>query len=72
MVCAACVCVPLGVTGVQLDLLQGAQAHRGYLFPQSCSTIGEAEIDHLRVPALNTLTPVVSLAQAVLQAHQVM
>ena len=67
-------CVPLGITGIQLDCvfgcnfnLQGAQAHRGYL-----CTMVEAEIDHLRVPALNTLTPVVSLAQAVLQAHQVM
>ena len=30
---------------------QGAQAHRGYLCQRSCSTMGDAEIDHLRVPA---------------------
>ena len=31
--------------------LQGAQAHCGYLCQRSYSTMGEAEIDHLRVPA---------------------
>ena len=31
--------------------MQGAQAHRGYLCQRSCSTMGGAEIDHLRVPA---------------------
>ena len=33
---------------------QGAQAHRGYLCQRSCSTMGDAEIDHLRVPATNS------------------
>ena len=31
---------------------QGAQAHCGYLCQRSYSTMGEAEIDHLRVPAI--------------------
>ena len=33
--------------------LQGAQAHCGYLCQRSYSTMGEAEIDHLRVPAIS-------------------
>ena len=32
--------------------MQGAQAHCGYLCQRSYSTMGEADIDHLRVPAL--------------------
>ena len=31
--------------------MQGAQAHCGYLCQRSYSTMGEAEIDHLHVPA---------------------
>ena len=34
------------------NLEQGAQAHCGYLCQRSYSTMGEAEIDHLRVPAI--------------------
>ena len=35
---------------------QGAQAHCGYLCQRSYSTMGEAEIDHLRVPASRIAT----------------
>ena len=35
-----------------LNQKQGAQAHCGYLCQRSYSTMGEAEIDHLRVPAI--------------------
>ena len=35
---------------------QWAQAHRKYLRQRSCSKIGEAEIDRLRVPASSTMT----------------
>ena len=41
-----CSCFPVSTLG-----LQGAQAHCGYLCQRSYSTMGEAEIDHLRVPA---------------------
>ena len=34
---------------------QGAQAHCGYLCQRSYSTMGEAEIDHLRAPALSEM-----------------
>ena len=35
-----------------LNFKQGAQSHWGYLCQRSYSTMGEAEIDHLRVPAI--------------------
>ena len=48
-----CVCVWTFSIEVKLVrfLLQGAQAHCGYLCQRSYSTMGEAKIDHLRVPA---------------------
>ena len=55
-----CVCPPLdkGFPSTT-PIRQGAQAHRGYLCQRSCSTMGDAEIDHLRVPAelLDKLSP---------------
>ena len=46
------VCVePLEPQGIRWFSTEGAQAHRGYLCQRSCSRMGEAEIDHLRVPA---------------------
>jgi hypothetical protein len=43
------------IPGISFFNLQGAQAHCGYLCQRSYSTMGEAEIDHLRVPALLTV-----------------
>ena len=54
--CMVCVCVwrlnRRKTSNLGLSSMQGAQAHCGYLCQRSYSTMGEAEIDHLRVPAL--------------------
>ena len=60
VVCLRCVYVCVCVTPCTEGFhKQGAQAHRGYLCQRSCSTMGDAEIDHLRVPAelLDKLSP---------------
>ena len=47
-----CMCVkPLESKGAFRSIQQGAQAHRGYLSQRSCFTMGEAETDHLCIPA---------------------
>ena len=43
-----CVCHPLSQ---EFSQSRAQQAHRGYLCQRSCSAMGDAEIDHLRVPA---------------------
>ena len=62
-----CVCPPLFLRENKKQ--QGAQAHCGYLCQRSYSTMGEAESDQLRVPAMKPSKSVPPLQLRLFPGH---